>query len=403
VGESAITAIICMQPYVSDSRTFALHRVVGTVIGAFWGLVFLLLMRMVPAVGAIMPLAYLIMAIMTALTLYSCIVLRQADSAALAAIVFLCAVIAYPDISSPLLQVRDRLVDTLIGTFVAIAVNVSHLPRRKHPERVLFIRTKDLVPDRFAQVPSSVLIGLNRLYRDGAKICLVSEHAPAFFIPQMGTVEVNTPMIMMDGAVLYDLDQRQYLEVTEIPQLLADTLRSILDGMQLSYRAYVIRARSMLIFRYGCSNEWEQDVHEKMKRSPYRNYMDGSYEPGDRIAFLQIIDKTERITLLRRALTKRFEDYPVRIAVREFAGFDGVSELCIYSASATVDSMKEKLTAHLESERELESWELFAPVGYRHERDALALLGRIRAIYEPVIGFERKRIRQERKHGTHKE
>ena len=42
--EAMITAIICMQPYVRDSRHYAVNRFAGTLVGAFWGLVFLLLL-----------------------------------------------------------------------------------------------------------------------------------------------------------------------------------------------------------------------------------------------------------------------------------------------------------------------------------------------------------------------
>ena len=40
--EAAITAIICMQPYVRDSRDYAVSRFTGTLIGVVWGLLFLL-------------------------------------------------------------------------------------------------------------------------------------------------------------------------------------------------------------------------------------------------------------------------------------------------------------------------------------------------------------------------
>ena len=39
--EAAITAIVCMQPYVRDTRTYAINRFAGTLIGAFWGLALL--------------------------------------------------------------------------------------------------------------------------------------------------------------------------------------------------------------------------------------------------------------------------------------------------------------------------------------------------------------------------
>ena len=46
--EAMITAIICMQPYVRDSRDYALNRLAGTLIGAGWGLLFLLLLLVFP-------------------------------------------------------------------------------------------------------------------------------------------------------------------------------------------------------------------------------------------------------------------------------------------------------------------------------------------------------------------
>ncbi len=49
--EAVITAIICMQPYIRDSREYAVNRLAGTLVGTFWGLLFLLLF-LVPAVSS---------------------------------------------------------------------------------------------------------------------------------------------------------------------------------------------------------------------------------------------------------------------------------------------------------------------------------------------------------------
>ncbi|MGX8720456.1 MAG: aromatic acid exporter family protein, partial [Eubacteriales bacterium] len=49
--EAMITAILCMQPYVRDSRDYAVSRLTGTLIGAFWGLMFLLFLTAVHSEG----------------------------------------------------------------------------------------------------------------------------------------------------------------------------------------------------------------------------------------------------------------------------------------------------------------------------------------------------------------
>ena len=90
------------------------------------------------------------------------------------------------------------------------------LPRRKNRDLLFFLRTKDLAPDRFSHIPASALFRLNFLYNDGARISLMSEHAPAFFMTQLSTVNMNIPMIVMDGAGIYDAVENAYVSTVNI-------------------------------------------------------------------------------------------------------------------------------------------------------------------------------------------
>ena len=143
-GESAVAAIICMQPYTSDSKWTAVHRVISTVLGGIWGLLFLLLMQALPGISSHMVTVYLIMSAGVLLALYSCVALNIAPSAALAAIVYICIIISYPDVDEPLIQTFDRILDTTIGVCVAVAVNGIHLAVIKHPEKIFFLQLKEI-------------------------------------------------------------------------------------------------------------------------------------------------------------------------------------------------------------------------------------------------------------------
>ena len=215
--EAMITAILCMQPYVRDSRDYAVSRLTGTLIGAFWGLMFLLFLTAVHSEGDRRLILYAGMAVGVLVSLHSAVLIGKPDTAGLAAIVFLCVVIAFPDIEDPIRQAGLRIVDLFIGTLVAIGVNIFRLPREKQTDRVFFIRSKDLVPDRFSQIPPAAMFRLNYLYDDGARICLMSEHAPAFFALQMSETKLNTPLIVMDGAAIFDANENRYLSLETLP------------------------------------------------------------------------------------------------------------------------------------------------------------------------------------------
>lgn len=149
-AEAAITAIICVQSCVHETRTSALTRLAGTMLGAMWGFAFLLLMLMFPALSSAKPVLYIMMGLGTMFSLHSAILIRKQDAAGLAAIVFVCVVIAFPDISDPMDQAFHRILDVLVGTAAALFVNAVRLPRIKLHNRVFFVRMQDLAEDQFS-------------------------------------------------------------------------------------------------------------------------------------------------------------------------------------------------------------------------------------------------------------
>ena len=78
--EAAITAIICMQPYVRGTRDYALSRFAGTLLGAGCGLLFLLLLLLFPVLGQNLLVLYALMALGMMLCLYGGVLLRRPGS-----------------------------------------------------------------------------------------------------------------------------------------------------------------------------------------------------------------------------------------------------------------------------------------------------------------------------------
>ena len=389
-AEAALTAIICMQPFVSDTEQYALNRVIGTLIGAVWGLLFLLILSDFPVLCRFMPVVYALMCIGVTLSLYTSVAIRMPDTSGLAAIVFVCVVIAYPDIDEPLLQALRRLEGIAVGTFSAILVNVVRLPRSKHPERVIFVRVKDLVPDRFSRISPAVLFRLNNLYKDGAKICLITEHAPAFSSIQMNDAMLKIPMIVMDGAAVYDLSNNSYLSFEPIPAEASKALKKKLDELSVSEFIYTIHKDRTCIFHRGELRAPEKLVYERMRSSPYRSYLEGElYEPEE-IVYFKINAVDEEIKRIAFELREFIPEHGLRAVLRPQTQMSGVSGLYIYSEKATVGSAIDFLMDYLGREEEgLEKVEIQPKRSYKSEHDALVLMNRIGNVYEPVKFFGR--------------
>ena len=391
-AEAAITAIICMQPYVRDTRTFAFNRFAGSLIGSFWALLFVLLVMTNPALERHMFALYLIMALGVMMTLYTSVVFRLPDAAALAAIVFLCVVISFPDIDRPLRQTLDRMLGVTVGTAAAVAVNLFRLPRRKNRDCVFFVRMKDLAPDRFTAIPAAAQFRLNYLYQDGAKICLMSEHAPAFFAAQMSQPMLRMPLIVMDGAAIYDANENEYLWVQPLGARAAGRVQSWLRHEGVSAFLYTVRSNKTCVFHQGEMSEQEAVRYSRMRRSPYRSYLEGEGYDPEEIVYFKIISDGAQAEALHRRLQSLLHENHLRAVVRPEAGAEGVSALYIYSAKATAYQAESRLMQILrEKDPALRSVEVFLRGEYKSEYDAMSLLHTLGNLYEPLRFFRRKK------------
>ena len=389
--EAAITAIICMQPYVQRSRDFALNRLTGTLIGAGWGLLLLLLLLVVPALGESVLCRYALMSLGVMMALYTAVLLRKPDCSSLAAIVFICIVIAFPEIDQPFRRALIRITGVLLGTLVAILVNIARFPRDKIRDRVFFVRTKDLVPDRFSHLSSAVLFRLNYLYNDGAKICLMSEHAPAFFTLQMNEAMLSVPLIVMDGAAIYDANENHYLHTETIPPAASAWLRGELDSLEESYFVYTIHHNKTCIFHQGEWNVEEKILYDRLRRSPYRSYLEGEIYETEEIVYFKLIDEEKRVTALAERLRPILAAHGLRAALRAQTIGTGLTGLYIYSEKATMAQAEDKLMALLrQNDPSLKPAEVFSRTGYRSEHDAMHLLHTLGNAYEPLKFLPRR-------------
>ena len=389
--QSCITAIICIQPYFKDTKKFALNRGIGTLIGAVWGLLFLLLINKFEYIKTHELLVYLLIAIGVLIVIYTTVAMKLSDAAGLCAITFLCIVIGFDSTTdSPLIITLSRLFDTIIGIVVALVVNIARLPMIKEDNKVFFLRLEDLVVDRLSEISSGTLILLNRLFNDGAKISLVSPWAPAHIISQVENLQIKTPSIVMDGAALYDICNRKYINIDNIEFEDANYLCHTLKDMNLGYCVYAVRNNTTLIYRQGNLNEAEQTELEKLESSDLRNYIDGFYTKDDKICCIRTIDTKEKIEELYMDLTWSLPPNTYRLEMRNQPFLKDYTGLYIYSVDSSIDKMKSYIIEKYYKDIEAERVDLI-PISedYDPAKDSVHLIHRLRRLYER-FGFKKK-------------
>ena len=397
-AEAASTAIICMSTNVRSTRQSAFVRFLGTLIGAFWGFIFLVIVPQISVLHDNYLALYLHMGLGTLLALYTAVLIRKPEVAGLAAIVFLCVVITYPDIEDPMQQAFKRILDVMVGTSIAILINAFRLPRKKQRDKVFFVRVKDLAEDQFSEVPTTVLYRLQNLLADGANICLMSEHAPAFPGTKLGHLRFPVPMITMDGAAIYDMNQNEYRAVTAIEPASCRWLTKRLETMDQSYFIYTIHRDRNCIFHHGPMSQAEETVYRQLKRSPYRYYLDDDHFAMADVVYLKIVGDEKELEQIRAQLAPCLEKMKLRAVIRSQAGLTAGKSLYFYSAQAGMAQAAEHLMRLLrQQDPALQPQEMTARRTYRSETDAIRLMRRLTREYEPlyIVWWFRKLLKKQ--------
>ncbi|MEG2354138.1 MAG: FUSC family protein [Clostridium sp.] len=127
---SAIAAILCMQPQVSNSLKVAKNRIMGTIIGGVFGMVILLVER--SFIPNTMPiLQYLLISFSIIPLIYITVLIEKKAVSYITCVVFLSVTVSHGIDINPYAFTLNRILDTLIGIFISLGVNTMWMPKNK--------------------------------------------------------------------------------------------------------------------------------------------------------------------------------------------------------------------------------------------------------------------------------
>lgn len=116
---ACVAAIICMQPTLENSFKIGVNRTIGTLLGGLFGAIML---GIGDAYISDKVLIFLIpLSIMVLIQL--CVSLNRKEAVAMSCIVFLGIVISHRASGDYVWHTINRIIDTIIGIIVAVAVN----------------------------------------------------------------------------------------------------------------------------------------------------------------------------------------------------------------------------------------------------------------------------------------
>ncbi|MCR5558480.1 MAG: FUSC family protein [Butyrivibrio sp.] len=121
---SALAVLWCIQKETRNTVGNALQRTLGTLIGAAYGLVYILVKLSFSVIGDSF-LHYALISLTLIPVIYTTVVIQQKKASYFSCVVFLSIVVNHLMDENPYLFVFNRSMDTLIGIFVGLVLNLD--------------------------------------------------------------------------------------------------------------------------------------------------------------------------------------------------------------------------------------------------------------------------------------
>lgn len=343
---SAIAAVLCMQPYVKNSVKVALNRIVGTLIGGGFGMLVLLFeRRFIPTEPAVLQ--YLLVSVAIIPLIYITVVLKKNSASYITCVVFLSVTVSHGLDVSPYLFAINRVFDTLIGIFIALGVNAFHLPRRKNNDILFVTGLGGTLTGANGKLSNYTEVKLNRMLEQGAQIVIATAQSSATVAPLLAEVNLRLPIITMNGATLYDPQQKTYLNCKPMSTQVAREILSVFAQKNLNCFVHTIVNDVLHVYYSDLLNAAEEGYYHRTKLLPLRNYICSALPDKRDVVYLMAIDRLEVVQELYGRLCALGCADQIHPSYYPDDAFEGYYILEISSAEASKAEAVRDLKQHL--------------------------------------------------------
>lgn len=384
---SQLAALWCIQVYRSNTRQNAIQRSIGTIVGALYGLLYLLSYPVFlknhtyeKAFEAV------VISAMIVLVLYTTVLLKKKQASYFSCVVFLSIVVNHVSDINPYLFVWNRFLDTMIG--IAVGILINDIKPCLHPDReTLFISGLDnTLLNQKEMLNAFSKVELNRMIDNGMQFTISTMRTPAALLEPMKDVRLKLPVIVMDGAALYDIRKHSYLRVYVISSDTSQRLMQLILQEKMCWYANVIIDDMLVIFYGDKEDSVNTSMIQKLRVSPFRNYVHRPLPAGENVTYFMLLDREEKIAAFYALLEKEGFTQELKIITYPSKDYPGYSYIKIYNKNAT----KENMILYLKQMTGLQQVVTFGTVAGQYdvvlrENDANEVVRNVRKRYEPLI------------------
>lgn len=384
---SQLAVLWCIQPYTKDSLKNGLQRTIGTLIGAAYGLLVILLSHVILSEVFVNEGIYgMLVSFGVLIVLYTTVLLGKKNASYFSSVVFLSIVVNHIRDTNPLTFVANRVLDTMIGIVLGVGINMFRIPRKKQKDILFVSGVDDTILNEEGCLSAYSRIELNRMLDEGANFTISTMRTPASVIDALGGIHWKLPWIVMDGAALYDSKDRKFIKTVPLSGERVGQLKHFFDRMNRNCFINTVIDGMLVISYKELRTDTEKSIYDTLRKSPYRNFVRRDLSGDGDVLYFMAVGDEEEMDKVYEALKE--EAFAAELKVQYYAStsYPGQMYMKIYDKDATRENMMEDLKGYLGIEKTL----TFGSISGKYDivvkaGDGNVVARTLERVYEPIF------------------
>ena len=146
---------------------------------------------------------------------------------------------------------------------------------------------------------------------------------------------MKIPVIAMDGAVLYDMEEKMYRKVYVMSSSTSQKVLQLIRENGLSCFVNIIMDDMLVIYYSESENPAYNNVVKMLRRSPFRNYVKREPPQEEEVVYFMILEQKDKVEQFFRALTEQGWERELKIIKYDSDQYPGYEYMKIYNKNAT--------------------------------------------------------------------
>lgn len=113
---------------------------------------------------------------------------------------------------------------------------------------------------------------LNRIINTGVNFAIATARSPATVSEILDGIEIKTPVVLMNGVIIYDIENNKYIDVKEIDKESVKKVIEILEDYNKTFFLYGIKDDHLWVYHMDFTYEFEKQYYEERCNKPLKTF-----------------------------------------------------------------------------------------------------------------------------------